>query len=222
MRQGFDAALLPQSDAPQVWKRGAVEEVAFGVWANHGGGYYYRMCAWNSVRRGEDGDNSSLPWLTEECFQHTSLLFAGDTQWLQHVNGTRTEIPMLKVANGTSPAGSVWARLPFPQCNKGKAGTPGDPDNHGYNDDCATNGTAFPEPLPGLHGFGYASKFHEYSVVDKIVVPDHLPDGDYLLSWRWDSEQTSQIWQVSSLAVLSHARTCCITDPRVSPFVELR
>jgi hypothetical protein len=178
-----------------------VAEVAFGVWANHGGGYYYRLCALNTAKRSQWGKGNystgagvSLPWLSERCFQDTPLSFAGDTQWLQHTNTTRYEIPMVLVSEGTHPAGSTWARLPFPQCVRGKAGTPGDPDNHGYNDNCTDGGTEFPDPLPGLHGYGYNSTFHNYSVVDKIMVPDYLPNGDYLLSWRWDAEQTPQIW----------------------------
>jgi len=37
---------------------------------------------------------------------------------------------------------------------------------------------------------------HPIQVVDEVVVPDGLEPGDYLLSWRWDCEQTTQIWQV--------------------------
>ncbi len=31
--------------------------------------------------------------------------------------------------------------------------------------------------------------FHDYSIVDQVVIPADLPEGDYLLSWRWDCEQ---------------------------------
>ena len=37
--------------------------------------------------------------------------------------------------------------------------------------------------------------FHDYSIVDRVVIPAALPEGEYLLSWRWDCEQTTQIWQ---------------------------
>jgi hypothetical protein len=69
-----------------------------------------------------------------------------------------------------------------------------------------------------LHGFGYTNNnerridvvhggdsasegpnggdhFHDYSIVDEVVVPTNLQPGDYLLSWRWDCEQTTQIWR---------------------------
>jgi hypothetical protein len=40
----------------------------------------------------------------------------------------------------------------------------------------------------GVEGFSY-------SVVDEVEVPAELEAGDYLLSWRWDAEQSAQIWQ---------------------------
>ena len=41
-------------------------------------------------------------------------------------------------------------------------------------------------------------------VVDKVRVPAALPPGDYVLSWRWDCEQTKQIWS-SCGDVTAHA-----------------
>lgn len=32
-----------------------------------------------------------------------------------------------------------------------------------------------------------------FNIVDKIEVPD-LPPGEYIMSARWDNEQTAQIW----------------------------
>ena len=43
-----------------TWRQGGVEKVGWGILANHGGGYSYRLC-----RVGEQ--------LTEECFQKTPL-----------------------------------------------------------------------------------------------------------------------------------------------------
>ena len=58
--------------------------------------------------------------VTEASFQRTSLAFDGETQWLQHIsthNGTRVAIPRVTVTEGTLPAGSEWARVPFPECD---------------------------------------------------------------------------------------------------------
>lgn len=33
----------------------------------------------------------------------------------------------------------------------------------------------------------------QWSIVDKVRVPK-VPPGDYVVSFRWDSEQTPQVW----------------------------
>ena len=177
--------------------------------ANHGGGYSYRLC------KNEPGK------VSESCFQQTPLRFASDTtQWLQHTNGTKYPIALTKLSVGTTPAGSEWARIPIPGCLIGNCSKGLDPATgkaypcpegypngaRGFSDSCTE--FQFPEPLPGLHGFGYTNNnelrpdvvhgddsasegpnggdhFHDYSIVDEVVVPADLQAGDYLLSWRW-------------------------------------
>lgn len=41
IKQGADFLTLPPND-PVTWKRGSVQEVAWGIFANHGGGYSWR------------------------------------------------------------------------------------------------------------------------------------------------------------------------------------
>ena len=74
--------------------------------ADHGGGYAYRLCP------------AGAP-LTEACFQQHHLDFVQDKQALVFPNGTRLPsaewlVPPVFVNQGTSPAGSTWARLPLP------------------------------------------------------------------------------------------------------------
>ena len=45
---------------------------------------------------------------------------------------------------------------------------------------------------PNLPNF--AGTYREYSIEDSIVIPSNIPAGDYVLGWRWDCEQTTQIW----------------------------
>lgn len=45
-----------------------------------------------------------------------------------------------------------------------------------------------PPKVVGIEGF-------DYSVMDEVKIPDELEEGEYLLSWRWDCEQSPQIWQ---------------------------
>jgi hypothetical protein len=60
--------------------------------------------------------------------------------------------------------------------------------------------TQFPEPLPFVSGFVVNTTFPErsitsFNIVDLMHVPENLEPGKYLLSWRWDCEQSPQIWQ---------------------------
>ena len=68
---------LPRSAyQPERWKIGGTAEVSWSVWANHGGGYSYRLCP------------ASEP-LTEACFQKHPLDFVQDKQQLVLKNGSR-------------------------------------------------------------------------------------------------------------------------------------
>jgi len=172
------------------WKAGSVVEAAWATVANHGGGYAYRLC-----KVPEKGMGA----LTEECFQQGHLEFSGDMQWVQEgedVN-TRIEFEAVRTKEGTFPEGSQWTRLPIPNCLLTEE--PGPHFDYGLWDEKCTHGTQFPPPAPGLFGYGqqpppFYSPTFAFSIVDQLVVPDDLAPGDYVLSFRWDCEQTSQVW----------------------------
>jgi len=233
--QGFDGAELPPVNEPALWKKGSVQDVAFGITANHGGGYSWRLCP-------ADGE------VSEECFQQHVLEFAGDTQYIQYDNKSyqyekmvklpRFPIPLHKTSKGTHPKGSQWARVPIPACRLcdqsvcGKGLMPNLTDSFelplsglypngsrafgglkwfeqqmcaqscsGLNiTACPPGMTQFPEPANGISGYTgtyppVGDTGLPYSIVDKMKVPEKLPAGAYLLSWRWDAEQSHQIWQ---------------------------
>merc|ERR1712151_1270918 len=181
-----------------TWVAGSTVEVAWGITANHGGGYQYRLC---KVK----GRSSNITAeVSEECFRQTPLEFVGDKQWIQFGNGVdvknRTEIPAVRVTEGVLPKGSIWTRNPVPGCNDV-------PRLGGHNHKCA--GPMFPPPIPGLYGFGpgacasgvapcaleeMASRAMPFGIVDLVKVPDNLLAGDYVLSFRWDCEQLPQVW----------------------------
>jgi len=192
----FDAPLIYKTQ----WVVGSQVEVAWGIQANHGGGYQYRLCP------------ASEP-LSEECFQRTPLAFVGNTQWLQYGWGNdrnnRTEIPAVQVGGDlVIPAGSSWRRNPIPPCNSNVTGGA----HHLFNPpDCT--GPTFEPPVDGAWGYGVGScgtpfpwtpacthdeivdQAFDFGIVDKVVVPD-VPPGDYVVGFRWDSEQSSQVWSV--------------------------
>lgn len=195
--QGALGTDLPKLLDQTVWIAGSTVEVAWGITANHGGGYQYRLCP-----------ASEEP--TEACFQQHPLEFVGDVQWIQQGAGVdvtnRTEIPATRVTGDkVVPAGSIWTKNPIPACNTPISGG-------AQHTPC--KGPIFPSPLPGgvgeAYGFGggmcqselpgsacsdaeFKQQNFDFGIVDKVKIPDDL-EGDFVLSFRWESEQTPQVW----------------------------
>lgn len=117
--------------------------------------------------------------LSEACFQQNVLEFTGATQEIIDVTGkVVAEIPAIRTNSKTFPVGSTWTRNPVPTEKNASAPIPG---------------------LPDLWGRG---PFF-YSIQDKVIVPK-VPAGEYVLSWRWDAEQTKQVWShCSDVTILS-------------------
>jgi len=166
---------LGRSDAPVTqWTAGSIETVKFNLHNNHGGGYNYRLCK----RPANPMD------VTEECFQKMPLKFVGDVSKVDY-RGIRPnlEIPAISTTNGTFPAGSMWRKNPIPFCvwlTKG-------PSTH-----CPL-GAQFKPPVKGTpEGYG---PFPDFDIADQIQVPEGI-EGDYVLSWRWDTEEfyPGQVW----------------------------
>jgi len=204
--QGDDALkVLPAHGDVTIWERGSVVEVAWAITANHGGGYAYRLCKSNGN-------------ISEECFQRNHLRFSGNLQWLQFGDNvsSRLEVPLVRVTQGTHPKGSEWARNPIPACRVCDTSSCGNLTSAkgmrcaqhcaGYDLPGAMSGTSaacpagtpteFPELSPGVSGYTRLPLVGlPYNIVDLVEIPGDIGLGDYLLSWRWDAEQTAQVWQ---------------------------
>jgi hypothetical protein len=251
--QGADFLTIPPSAKPTVWQRGTVEEVAWALWANHGGGVSWRLC-----KKTEN--------VSESCFSKNTLEFVGDTTWIRYtpIHGYSVpDVPVqaVRVSEGTHPPGSHWTRNPVPgcficdqaqcirdnpshkigdagwekqqHCSQNCSGIPRSatwPPNqpaHRANATCPAGMLQFPEPAPGVSGYfsqscvekqpgnasaGYDCDFlggFKFNIVDKVRVPQHIPAGDYLLSMRWDCEQSKQIWQNCGKTLSSAAGLPC-------------
>jgi len=171
------------------WKRGELAEVGWGMNANHGGGYSYRLC-----KIPEEGRSG----LTEECFQRTPLFFASNEQWVQTGYDTETRIYFTanRTTKGTYPPGSEWTKNPVANC----AGLGGGFFNEGKE---CPQGYQFPPVADGVYGQGANYKFDmdaffEWNIMDEVIVPEDIETGDYALSFRWDCEQTPQVWNACS------------------------
>lgn len=165
------------------WAAGSVQEIEWGVLANHGGGYSVRLC--------KMPESGMLADLTEECFQAGSLEFVGSTSVAVNYGKNRTEFEAKQVKLPTG----MWRRNPMPACLGGGGGY--------LSGSCLGPwDTQFPPPVPGMYGFSgteYESQtavsapLKNFTVVDQVQVPD-LPAGQYVLSFRIDGEQTAQTW----------------------------
>jgi len=211
---------LPQQPHT-IYQIGSAIDVAWAISANHGGGYHYRLC------KVSDG-------VSEECFQKTPLKFSGNNSYILHADGSvANEFPRRLVTEGTNPPGSEWAMDPIPGCKvcedaRETCGAPLDPipqdQPGGLSKDawdtqvtcyglCAgagsskahgvcDAGTEFYEPLSGHSGFG--KDIPEWSISDKVIIPADLEEGEYMLGWRWDCEESTQIWQNCADIILTH------------------
>jgi len=107
---------------------------------------------------------------TEACFQQHHLQFADDNTIIRWTNGTENVIP---AKTFTTPTGSSWRSVPIP--------------NTGY----PWRWPEFPPPCPGCES-GYGSQ--PFNIVDRVMLPSSLAEGEYTLSWRWDCVQNPQVW----------------------------
>ena len=122
---------------------------------------------------------------------------------VSHDVGLQVPMPACNFCNVEACRGE-YLSLDFADCIANCSG-------HNTPVGCPAGLTQFPEPLPGISGWpgrfandhltdgrnvinDNQSDYFPFSVVDKVVLPKDLEAGDYLLSWRWDCEQSAQIW----------------------------
>jgi len=203
-QQGMNGTDLPATADPQVWKRGSVQDVEWGLYANHAGGYAYRLC-----KKGPNGE------ITEEACQEGHLAFVGEKTTVKYYDGSRDpfQIDATTLSNGTFPSGSQWRLNPIPMCNcdlgqscyagKGDQNAPYS-ETHlrpGQTAERCPTGLMFPTKWDDGHGAGsYGKSFggFPFTMIDQVKVPEDMAAGEYVLSWRWDCEQTPQVWNSCS------------------------
>jgi len=180
-----------------VWERGSTQEVAWLMDANHGGGYSYRLC--KIPPEGRSG-------LTEECFQQGHLSFAGPESWIQYGYNetTRKYFTANRTTEGTYPPGSEWTKNPVANCAPNGGFFIRDSEKLPCPD-----ALMFEPALPELVGQGfnafpenYLKTMFDFNIMDEVVVPADLEVGEYALSFRWDCEETPQVWNACSSIIV--------------------
>lgn len=183
------SVVLPEMPSMASWKIGSVVEATWAMRANHGGGYQYRLC-------------SKTDALTEACFQASPIPFVGN-QSLLFDNGVRVPIQSAYATvngigyftnDGQSPKGATWARNPIPDnCQAGSKDCTGKTE---FTPPCVepyllTGTTVGDEPSGG-----YCSGERPFNVaiIDALRIPKDIVAGEYVLGFRWDCEETAQVW----------------------------
>lgn len=194
------SAVLAPGAAAATWAAGSSVEVKWGLRFNHGGGYQYRLCP------------ADQP-LTEDCFMRGALDFVRGSQALEWKNGTRAAVSEPQyIDEGVIPVGGTWARNPIPVIQGKHAGC-GAAAGAGAGAANATDAAGmlcrqFEPPCAGDNGWGVtpgatdatdvmgacSGSWVDGVVVDRLAVPTTLAPGLYVLGFRWDAEQTSQVW----------------------------
>merc|ERR1712066_329476 len=99
------------------------------------------------------------------------------------------------VTEGTVPEGSKWAMNPIPR------------------NDTRQTGESFPprcEEIPNCGSTEVNSKCrcsgmwgpYDLLIVDILQIPASLSPGKYVLGWRWDCEESTQIWSSCSDVII--------------------
>lgn len=195
------------------WTAGEEVDVAWGMRYNHGGGYQYRLCPVDRLHEGES------------CFQETPLEFVKSAHKLLWNNGSLIEVLgeekgvfVSGVGVTFGPPGSTWARNPIPRVNTDNRGLANEKGcnqtghNGGRNNPicqqfkalCSQDTGTYPEcsEMQGwpcsYDGSGQGACSGDWTaglIADKVVVPQDIKPGKYVLGWRYDCEETAQIWQ---------------------------
>ena len=187
---GTRGSALPPKRSGTVWAAGSSVEVAFTIKASHGGGYSYRLCPANHT-------------LDEECFQRTPLRFIGQQsmRW-GGVGGEQIFFNGTYVSEGTTPAGSMWSKLPIPRapwewddCIGGMSFEPMCEESPECAGATASAGWPAKNGLDGTMMCKCSGRdLPALEVVDRVAIPADLPAGEWVLGWRWDCEQSTQVW----------------------------
>jgi hypothetical protein len=236
--QGYSAGdngseVLPET-APTYWKAGSTAQVGWALSAQHGGGYSYRLCP-----KSEFGKS---PQASEKCFQMNHLAFANGNSTIHFDDNSHEDITIVSKLY-TAPDGKQWKTSPIPGCacdNGIACGGKSDvlkPENHHVHGGCESpSATVYSQKGAATdscpHGTmcepqftqftqGYLTEFagqpgpNSFSVMDTIIVPN--TPGEYVLGWRWDCEETDQVWASCADIVITDGPTPTPTPPAPSP-----
>ena len=214
---GPDARELPGNSNPLLWAAGSVVEVAWRNTANHGGGYSYRLCkkpkANGNLGVTEEcfqrtplrfvGDRQWLQMNNGTRFEIPAIRTSEGTV---PTGSSWTRYPIPSCYNPSDPVDPTTCyshanvdvpgkqpSLNFPPPVEGVFPVVGG--SHGLFGYISSFARGYPGTTAGDNYFPNSTEFMpDFAIVDKVQLPAGLDPGDYVVSFRYDCEQTSQVW----------------------------
>jgi len=221
--QGFKGTDLPPVPKEQrrIWKAGGIADVSWVSVANHAGGYTYSLCPADAELTEECFEKTQLVFVDSTTKLQYMFMTGNGTFGKNH---TEVTIPAHRVSGAAvHPPGSQWSKNPVPpglwangQEQQGNAGPPQfeppagcdescwgyqpcnvgftHPSYEGWNHTGQLPSCSRTSPTDPLHnGEGCCHTTAYMAVKDQVKVPKVQP-GEYVVRWRWDCEQSPQIW----------------------------
>lgn len=207
----------------ETWVAGGTAWAWWSIAANHGGGYQYRLCPKSKALTNECFEERPLEFATEYyTIRYSATVGITDVVGKPDVVARATELSSGTIPVGSTwrrmplpgcNCDSVGAGCSLDgRCEPGPyqgIGSKGSPTGcHAsyeqqempswYQEHVASggfkceNGFQFPAPAKGIYGAGFPNTFPSFRFGDELRVPDD--EGEYVLQWRWDCEESSQIW----------------------------
>lgn len=187
-KRGDKGSALPEMPSQATWAAGGSYEVGWTIAAHHGGGYAYRLAP-------ADGP------LTEEAFREIPLDFVGNSilRWGGD-RSTQLEFNTTEKGwetnQGTIPEGSTWRKLPIPTILWEREGPSFEPlcEESQECKEAATRGAGKAGVCRCSGHSNGGPLLPNLEIVDLVKIPSDLKPGKYVLQWRWDCEETDQVW----------------------------
>jgi len=233
-----------QKYAPELldgtkWRIGSIVEVAWAIAANHGGGYQYRLCPADMQLTEECFQQNVLPFVGDKQWiqwgngydrskrdELTAQRVGGDKVHPPNYNWTRNPIPGCKLPGSGREKRPCYgpAFTPAPRADRAwsyrgfEKGASNENGIFGYSGGhCMGNNTKAIEETGQdvkCSDSEYKDTLFDFGIVDLVKVPKNLKPGKYVLSFRWDCEQTKQIWNsCADVTLVSPEPTNFATKP---------
>jgi len=207
---GFGETISGASINPPEWSKGSVEEVGWNAWINHGGGDIFMLCKKTDFDHCRDTllptnlieatktQSDAYLLCVWNCFESQVLEFDDEShQKLQYKDDVCTYVAidtLDKVGKNNIP----FRFTPIPDHLQIISGREGectwDSVLHFSNDKAESEFTnSFGDKSICDSGRDNHSP-KDWHVIDRVKVPTHIEQGEYLLSWRWDAYTIDQLW----------------------------